>query len=85
MFGVVGGTGVERVAGGRVGERGGVVAGTGGKFSSEGRSEESTDGSIEVDAVAEATCCLVIGASVVVLPKAGDGVYLLMCQKRRSE
>ena len=41
---------------------------------------EST-GSVELEAVAEATCCLVIGARVVVLPTSVDGVILLMCQK----
>ena len=42
---------------------------------------ESTGGSVEADAVAEATCCLVIGARLVVLPRADDRVILLMCQK----
>ena len=47
--------------------------------------EESTGGSAGVGAVADATCCLVTGARMVVLPRAEDRVELLMSKRRSNK
>ena len=82
-FGEVGGRRGERVGGVRGARRGilssdGISDGSGeskvstAEGSGRGSFVESTRGSVEVDAVPEATCFLVIGARVVVLPTADD-------------